>query len=108
MLCDYIQRKWIAFVDGRMLLNRMHRLEEFGARYLAERLELFLGEDEELAQEFESLIRESADRIINREETDTIELIDDIRYYLNERFRMRLDDLGADEMYNDENSSGAT
>lgn len=40
----------------------------------------------------------SAERIEKRQETDTIELIDDIRYYLDERFRMRVDDMGIYEV----------
>ena len=38
------------------------------------------------------MVAESAGRIKGRQETDTIELVDDIRYYLDERFRMRVDD----------------
>lgn len=45
---------------------------------------------------------QSAERIKSRQETDTIELIDDIRYYLDQRFRMRMDDLAAEGMYNEE------
>ncbi|TGZ84838.1 hypothetical protein EX30DRAFT_356945 [Ascodesmis nigricans] len=76
---------------------RMRRLEEFGARYIAERLERFLGE-----AEFAELVAESADRIRERQETDTIELVDDVRYYLDQRFRLRMEELGGEEMY-DEN-----
>ncbi|RLV92501.1 Ankyrin repeat-containing protein [Spathaspora sp. JA1] len=36
--------------------------------------------------EFSQLIAESADRIKERQETDTIELIDDIRYYLSKKY----------------------
>lgn len=69
---------------------RIQRLEEFAARYLAYRLEDYIDEPE-----FAELIQESASRIKKREETDTIELLDDIRYYLSERFRqarLRQDD----------------
>ena len=44
----------------------------------------------------------SAERIESRQETDTIELIDDIRYYLDQRFRMRMDDLDAEDMYDED------
>ena len=53
-------------------LTRVPRLEEFGARYMAYRLEAYIDEPE-----FEDLIRESASRIKNRQETDTIELLDE-------------------------------
>ncbi|KKA19012.1 Ankyrin repeat and BTB/POZ domain protein [Rasamsonia emersonii CBS 393.64] len=74
-------------------LTRVQRLEEFGARYLAYRLEEHIDRPE-----FAELIKESATRIQRREETDTIELLDDIRFYLGERFRLRFDDTGLVEM----------
>jgi ankyrin repeat/BTB/POZ domain-containing protein 1 len=52
--------------------TRVHRLEEFGARFLAYRLERYIDEPE-----FLELIKESAGRIKERQETDTIELIDE-------------------------------
>lgn len=76
---------------------RVQRLEEFAARYLATRLEDYIDDPD-----FQEVIRESADRITRREETDTIELLDDIRYYLSERFRLRFEDAGLDEMMMDE------
>ncbi|KAI0422956.1 BTB/POZ domain-containing protein [Xylaria grammica] len=72
---------------------RVQRLETFAARYLAFRLEDYIDEEE-----FAELIQESAARVRNREETDTIELLDDIRYYLGDRFRLRFEDAGLDEM----------
>jgi ankyrin repeat/BTB/POZ domain-containing protein 1 len=51
---------------------KVQRLEEFSARYLAYRLEDYIDEEE-----FEELIMESAQRIEKREETDTIELLDE-------------------------------
>ncbi|TGJ85667.1 hypothetical protein E0Z10_g3092 [Xylaria hypoxylon] len=72
---------------------RVQRLETFAARYLAFRLEDYIDEEE-----FAELIQESAARVKNREETDTIELLDDIRYYLGDRFRLRFEDAGLDEM----------
>lgn len=76
---------------------RVQRLEEFAARYLAYRLEDYIDEPE-----FADLIQESASRLKLREETDTIELLDDIRYYLSERFRLRFEDAGLDEMLDEE------
>ncbi|KAK5991272.1 BTB/POZ domain-containing protein 3 [Cladobotryum mycophilum] len=76
---------------------RVQRLEEFAARYLASRLEDYIDD-----LDFHELIRESAERIQNREETDTIELLDDIRYYLSERFRLRFEDAGLDEIMDED------
>lgn len=53
------------------LLN-IQRLEVFSARYLAYRLEDYIDEEE-----FQELIKESASRIQKRQETDTIELLDE-------------------------------
>jgi ankyrin repeat/BTB/POZ domain-containing protein 1 len=75
---------------------RVQRLEEFGARYIANRLERFI-DDPEFAQ----LVKESAQRVQKRQETDTIELVDDIRYYLSDRFRLRMEDIGLEEMEGD-------
>lgn len=72
---------------------KVQRLEEFAARYLASRLEDYIDEDE-----FAELIQESASRLKERQETDTIELLDDIRYYLSERFRFRFEGDGLEEM----------
>ncbi len=53
-------------------LTRVPRLEEFGARYFAYRLEAYVDEEE-----FSDLIKESAARIKGRQETDSIELLDE-------------------------------
>ena len=53
-------------------LTRVPRLEEFGARYFAYRLESYIDEED-----FAELVRESAQRIKGRQETDTIELLDE-------------------------------
>ncbi|CAD6503589.1 BgTH12-03249 [Blumeria graminis f. sp. triticale] len=82
-------------IHAAWLLN-VQRLEAFSARYFAYNLEDYIDE-----QEFESLIKESAFRIENRQETDSIELLDDIRYYLSERFRLRFEELGLDEIMNE-------
>ena len=79
-------------------LTRVPRLEEFGARYFAYRLEDHIDEED-----FADLIKESAGRIKGRQETDSIELLDDIRYYLSERFRLRFEDVGFEEMVEEEN-----
>jgi hypothetical protein len=53
-------------------LLKIQRLEEFSARYLAYRLEDYIDEED-----FEELIKESASRIEKRQETDSIELLDE-------------------------------
>lgn len=81
-------------------LTRVQRLEEFAARYLAYRLEAHIDNPD-----FAELIQESASRIKARQETDSIELLDDIRFYLNERFRLRFDDAGLDELMEEQEVS---
>lgn len=78
-------------------LTRVQRLEEFAARYIAYRLESFID-----TADFAELVKESAERITRREETDSIELLDDIRYYLSERFRLRFEDAGLEEVMDEE------
>lgn len=78
-------------------MTRVQRLEEFAARYIAYRLESHID-----LPEFAELIRQSAARIEKRQETDSIELLDDIRYYLSERFRLRFEDSGLDDMMDEE------
>lgn len=78
-------------------LTRVQRLEEFAARYIAYRLEAYIDDPE-----FAELVRESADRITARQETDSIELLDDIRYYLSERFRLRFEDAGLEDVLDEE------
>ncbi|KAJ5946042.1 hypothetical protein N7454_002881 [Penicillium verhagenii] len=78
-------------------LTRVQRLEEFVGRFLAYRLEAHID-----TPEFAELIAESASRIQARQETDSIELLDDIRFYLNERFRLRFNDAGLDEMMDEQ------
>jgi ankyrin repeat/BTB/POZ domain-containing protein 1 len=80
---------------------RIPRLEEFSARFIAYRLEAFIDDPE-----FVSLVEESAARIRKRQETDSIELVDDIRYYLSERFRLRMEDLGWDELEEEGEGNG--
>lgn len=79
--------------------TRVQRLEEFAARYIAYRLENYIDKPE-----FAELVLESANRVKARQATDTVELIDDLRYYLSERFRLRFEDSGLDEMM-DENAA---
>ena len=78
-------------------LTRVQRLEEFAARYIAYRLEAYIDEPE-----FAEIVKESASRISARQETDSIELLDDIRYYLSERFRLRFEDSGLEDVMDEE------
>lgn len=77
--------------------TRVQRLEEFAARYIAYRLEHYIDQPE-----FAELVQESANRVKARQETDTVELVDDIRFYLSERFRLRFEDSGLDEMMDED------
>ena len=56
-------------------LTRVHRLEEFAARYIAFRMEDYIDEED-----FADLIAESASRITQRQETDSIELLDEYEW----------------------------
>ncbi|KAK0939571.1 hypothetical protein LTR29_008820 [Friedmanniomyces endolithicus] len=69
--------------------TRVPRLETFAARYIAYRLESYLPKPE-----FRAIVLESAGRIRGRQETDTVELVDDVRYFLSERFRLRFEESG--------------
>ncbi|ROT35407.1 BTB/POZ domain-containing protein [Sodiomyces alkalinus F11] len=80
----------------------VQRLEEFAARYLAYRLEDYIDEPE-----FAELIKQSAGRLKSRQETDTIVLLDDVRYYLSERFRLRFEDAGLEEFMDGKDTANA-
>lgn len=60
---DVVRAGWLTCVP---------RLEEFAARYFAYRLEAYIDEED-----FSDLIKESAARIKGRQETDSIELLDE-------------------------------
>ena len=77
--------------------TRVQRLEEFAARYIAYRLEAYIDDPE-----FAEIVKESAGRISARQETDSIELLDDIRWYLSERFRLRFEDSGLENMMDED------
>lgn len=72
---------------------RIVRLEYYAARYIADNFDRYIKDPE-----FGKIVVESANRMNIREETDTIELIDDIRYFLAKRYGIFFDDdLDADE-----------
>ncbi|KAK9466811.1 hypothetical protein V1512DRAFT_262407 [Lipomyces arxii] len=67
--------------------TRMDRLERFAAKYFADNLAHFITQSD-----FAEIVLESAHRIRSRDETDTIELIDDIRFYLAQKFGILFED----------------
>ncbi|ONH67970.1 BTB/POZ domain-containing protein 3 [Cyberlindnera fabianii] len=72
--------------------TRMDRLEHHVARVIAENLDKFLNDPD-----FASIVLESSGRIRVRQETDTIELIDDIRFYLAKKWKIDFDGLFPNE-----------
>lgn len=82
-------------------LTRVQRLEEFAARYIAYRLESYIDDPD-----FAEIVKESAARISARQETDSIELLDDIRWYLSERFRLRFEDIRLEDMMDEDQQAG--
>ncbi|KAK9461136.1 uncharacterized protein V1516DRAFT_651093 [Lipomyces oligophaga] len=66
--------------------TRIDRLEQFAAQHFANNLTYFFNQPE-----FADIVMESARRIRSRDETDTIELIDDIRSYLAQKFGILTD-----------------
>ncbi|KAH3682683.1 hypothetical protein WICPIJ_006346 [Wickerhamomyces pijperi] len=67
---------------------RVERLEHHVAKIIAEDLERFSRDPK-----FLQIVKESSERIKARQETDTIELIDDIRYYLAKKWAIDHDGL---------------
>ncbi len=80
---------------------KVQRLEEFAARFLAQRLEHYIDQ-----QAFADLVLESANRLKSRQETDSIELVDDIRYFLSERFRLRFEDMALSDIEEEADGGG--
>ncbi|CAB4256388.1 similar to Saccharomyces cerevisiae YIL001W Putative protein of unknown function [Maudiozyma barnettii] len=66
----------------------VERLEQFSAKYIAQHLEELTS-----SKELRKVILESSQRISNREETDTIELVADVRFYLLSKYDLEADDL---------------
>ncbi|KAH8550422.1 BTB/POZ protein [Umbelopsis sp. PMI_123] len=66
------------------------RIEQYCTKYLAEHLDDHIGDEE-----FKSLIKESAESIAEREETDTIPFIDELRYFLGKKYSVPTADLDA-------------
>lgn len=68
--------------------TRMERIEHFVARVIAQNIRTY-AKDPAL----KNAVLQSSRRISAREETDTIELIDDIRFYLLEKYAFEPDDI---------------
>lgn len=76
---DILQLAWDTGVE---------RLEQFSAKFIAENIRSF-----ESYNRLETAIKESSKRISEREETDTIELVADIRFYILQKYDLEPDDL---------------
>ncbi|CCK71159.1 uncharacterized protein KNAG_0G01010 [Huiozyma naganishii CBS 8797] len=68
--------------------TRLERLEHFAAKQVAGEIRAL-----KRSKSFREAIVKSAQRISSREETDTIEFVDDIRFYLLEKYRLESDDI---------------
>ncbi|KAF7581898.1 BTB/POZ domain family protein [Clavispora lusitaniae] len=75
--------------------TRSERLEQHMAKLLAHNIERIC-EDTEMRAQVVSLIRKSAQRILSRHDTDTIELVDDMRYYLAKKYAVYDEFAGLD------------
>ncbi|KAG5361494.1 BTB/POZ domain-containing protein 3 [Yarrowia sp. C11] len=61
--------------------TRIERLEHYVAQHISNHLDEWIDKEE-----FLELVEESAGRVTARQETDTIELVDDVRYYLGKKW----------------------
>jgi hypothetical protein len=67
-------------------LTETPRLEQYAAKHIANNFDDYLSK-----AAFRDIVQESAARISDRQDTDTIELVDDIRYYLSEAYGIYLE-----------------
>ncbi|KAJ3415434.1 hypothetical protein HDV05_005028 [Chytridiales sp. JEL 0842] len=70
-----LEKPWL-FLRASWEMN-LPRLEQHITKFYAERILEFVNDEE-----FKSLVRDSADSVKNREETDTIIFVDDLRWWL--------------------------
>lgn len=63
--------------------NRLERLEQYVAKMVADNLKNFCQK-----KEFKQAIVKSSERIVERQKTDTIEFVDDIRYFLLKKYNL--------------------
>ncbi|QLG73754.1 hypothetical protein HG535_0F02650 [Zygotorulaspora mrakii] len=68
--------------------TRMERLEHFVAKVIAQKIRKYSNDPA-----LKEAILQSSKRISARQETDTIELVDDIRFYLLEKYAFELEDI---------------
>ncbi|SGZ57302.1 CIC11C00000000891 [Sungouiella intermedia] len=80
-VCDLVEISW---------QTRCDRLEQHMTKLIAHNLEEICSHDN-LRERLSGLIRKSAERIRERQETDTIELVDDIRFYLAKKYAVHND-----------------
>jgi ankyrin repeat and BTB/POZ domain-containing protein 1 len=66
---------------------RNDRLERYVAKIIADNFDIYISQPE-----FRKIVMESANRIEARQETDTIELIDDIRFFLARKYGIIFED----------------
>lgn len=76
---DILQLAWDTGVE---------RLEQFSAKYIAENIRSF-----DSYSRLETAIKDSSKRISERQQTDTIELVADIRFYILQKYDLDPDDL---------------
>lgn len=78
-------------------LTRCDKLEQHVTKMIAYNLQDIVEREEESAKLL-ALIAESAARIRERQDTDTIELVDDIRYYLSKKYAVSEDGESLDPL----------
>ncbi|ORX49411.1 POZ domain-containing protein [Hesseltinella vesiculosa] len=66
------------------------RLEQWCTQYFAKHFDDYIHQDA-----FQNLIRQSAQTIAGRQETDSIPFVDELRYYLGKLYSVEYDDLGG-------------
>lgn len=96
-VCDLVEISW---------QTRCDRLEQHMTKLIAYNFENICS-DEFLRLRLLNIIRKSAHRIRERQDTDTIELIDDIRYYLAKKYVVYDDFQGLDGIARSFNPTGA-
>ncbi|RCK65717.1 hypothetical protein Cantr_01402 [Candida viswanathii] len=92
---DLIRASW---------LTRCDKLEQHITKMMAYNLAEIFNNQEERSK-FSSLIKESSERIKERQDTDTIELIDDIRYYLAKKYAINQETESFDPTFRDDKNT---
>lgn len=80
--------------------TRSDRIEHHISQMLAHNLGLIVVDEEEREKLIE-LVRESAHRIKEREDVDTIEVVDDMRYYITKKYGGKPDETAVDPVERD-------